>query len=105
MTSVLTLVGDPAARDLTAVHLDLVRDALSQAGATLGGSDWLALQLAVDLDFSGIAQQAAMSAARQALNGSSVDLAAQHKAERLKKLLVADMDSTIVASETLDDLA
>ncbi|GAB5471480.1 MAG: phosphoserine phosphatase SerB [Rhodospirillales bacterium] len=105
MSSVLTLVGDPAARDLTANQIEAVRDALSAAGARLGETDWLALQLAVDLHFSGLDEGAAMRAARAALGAAPVDLAAQALQDRRKKVLVADMDSTVITSETLDDMA
>ncbi len=105
MSSVLTLVGDPAARDLSAATTRAAREALASAGGRPGEVDWLAPDLAVDLYFSGLGRQAAMRAVRGALKGQPVDLAAQHKKGRRKRLLVADMDSTIVASETLDDLA
>jgi phosphoserine phosphatase len=39
------------------------------------------------------------------LDGEAIDAFAQPAGERRKKLLVADMDSTIVAEETLDELA
>ncbi len=105
MSSVLTLVGDPAARDLNAAKVEAASEALAAAGAKRGEIAWLAPELAVDLHFTGLGHEAAMKAARGALNGVAVDLAAQHGKARRKRLLVADMDSTIVASETLDDLA
>ncbi|WP_439814640.1 phosphoserine phosphatase SerB [Zavarzinia sp. CC-PAN008] len=43
--------------------------------------------------------------ARHALKGASVDLLAQSLAHRRKKLLIADMDSTIITCECLDELA
>ena len=45
------------------------------------------------------------AAARQAVTGKSIDVVAQAAEGRRKKLLIADMDSTIVTSETLTDIA
>jgi len=42
---------------------------------------------------------------RQYLGNKPIDLAVQSRNRRRKHLLIADMDSTIVTSETLDDLA
>ena len=46
-----------------------------------------------------------MEAVREALAGQPFDIAAQATADRRKKLLLADIDSTIVTGETLDELA
>jgi phosphoserine phosphatase len=104
---VLTLVADPAAASLTPAHIAAVRDAL--AGGAAGGlapgiPDWLATGIACDLPFDGDAE-AALAAARAALGPAPIDAFAQPIAGRRKSLLVADMDSTIVAAETLDELA
>ena len=55
--------------------------------------------------FSGISPPRAEAIARTALGDAPVDAIAQSVWDRRKKLLVADMDSTIVTGETLDDLA
>lgn len=44
-------------------------------------------------------------AVRDALGGAAVDAIAMPAAGRRKRLLIADMDSTIVTAETLDELA
>jgi phosphoserine phosphatase len=104
MQSVLTLVADPATSPLAPSHIASTRDALVDAGMTPGIPDWLASGIACDLPFSGDAARA-LAVARAALAGVAVDAYAQPAAGRRKKLLVADMDSTIVGSETLDELA
>lgn len=105
MESVLTLVGNPTARDLTLEHLQGVTEALERRDARLGQADWLAERLAVDIPFAGIDADAAMDAARDALGEAPIDLVAQKRDKRLKRLLMADMDSTTITSETLDELA
>lgn len=103
MQHVLTLIAP--AGELPATRLPPVRDALSALGARLGQPDWLAEAEAVDLPFDGLAPEQADAAARMALAGAPVDCVAQPAEGRRKRLLVADMDSTIVTSETLDELA
>ncbi len=105
MESVLTLVGNPTARDLTFEHLQGVTRALDRLGARLGQADWLAERLAVDIPFAGLEADMAMEAARDALGVAPIDLVAQKREKRLKRLLMADMDSTTITSETLDELA
>jgi phosphoserine phosphatase len=102
--SVLTLVADPATARLSPTHIAHARDALVAAGATPGIPDWLDTGVACDLPFAGD-PAAGLAAVRAALDGAAIDAFAQPAAGRRKKLLVADMDSTIVAEETLDELA
>jgi phosphoserine phosphatase len=101
----LTLVAPPGG--LTPAMLPSVRQALRDLGATtVGAADWLAPEEAVDLPFGGLAPEQAMAAAGAALpREAPVDLLAQPASGRRKRLLLADMDSTIVTTETLDELA
>lgn len=103
MEGVLTLVAGGPAPALDEA-LAAARSAVAAAGAAAGEAAWLAAARAVDLPFSGD-PVAVEGAAREALAAHPVDLAAQPRAGRRKRLLLADMDSTIVESETLDDLA
>lgn len=84
---------------------EAARAALAAAGARCGAVDWLAPGLAADIPFAGLAPAAAEEAARQVLAGASVDLAAQAAAGRRKALLLADMESTIIGQEMIDELA
>jgi phosphoserine phosphatase len=90
---------------LTATSLHVARDALARIGAATGTPDWLSPEEAADLPFAGLAADQADAAARAALSGAAVDIIAQPDANRRKRLLIADMDSTIVTTETLDELA
>jgi phosphoserine phosphatase len=103
MTQILTLVAPPGG--LSAPLLARVRGALQDLGATAGTPDWLAPEEAADLPFDGLAAEQATAAAGPALGGAPVDTIAQPIEGRRKRLLLADMDSTIVTSETLDELA
>jgi len=101
MTHLLTLIAPRGG--LSARALDIARDALAAAGATPGAPAWLGAEEAAELPFAGLDAAAAQQAARDALPG--VDAIAQPAGERRCLLLLADMDSTIVTTETLDEIA
>ena len=103
MSHVLTLVAPAGA--LSPRSVSRVRAALQDIGAAAGTPDWLAPNEAADIPFDGLAAEQADAAARGALGGQAVDAIAQPAEGRRKALLLADMDSTIVTSETLDELA
>ncbi len=96
MSFILTLVAGPQAR-LTPSLLDRVRDA-ARAGhpTTLNEGE------AADLPCPAPPDPARVAAA---LDGEAVDWACLPSEGRRKRLLIADMDSTIVTGETLDELA
>lgn len=99
---VLTLVcADSAALEPVGAALSALRD----AGADVGPVDWLAESTACDVPFAALEAPIAGEAVRNALRGSSVDLAVQPPAGRRKRLLVADMESTVIRNEMLDELA
>ena len=102
MPHVLTLVAPQGA--LNAALVTQVRAALDALGAVPGKPDWLSEREAADIPFTGAADQA-VAAAHSALAGAPVDAIATPAESRRKRLLVADMDSTIVTTETLDELA
>jgi phosphoserine phosphatase len=103
MPHVLTLIAPPG--QLPAALPARLRSALQGLGASAGAPDWLAPEEAADLPFDNLSPDQAVAAARMALEDAPVDAIAQPAEGRRKKLLVADMDSTIVTSETLDELA
>ncbi len=109
MQYILTLIGDPAKRNLDPSHVETARSALRSFEAEVGEPDWLAPEIACDLPFDGMFEGglllAAETAIRHALRHRPVDVVAQEAAGRRKRLLLADMDSTIVTIETLDELA
>jgi phosphoserine phosphatase len=98
MTSVLTLI---AARRLDDSTLCKIREALPNADEPV----WLAPDRVADIGFSGLSEAEAEARARTLFAGQPVDLVAQPAEGRRKKLLIADMDSTMVIGETLDELA
>jgi phosphoserine phosphatase len=90
------------AEELTAGDISSAMDRLASAGCAPRGWDWLGGGGAVDLDF---AQDTA--AARAALEGvfAGADVIVQAAEGREKRLLIADMDSTMITVECIDELA
>ena len=97
MRQIVTLVAARSATMLTPGHIDRARDAVRG-----GPPDILSPGEAVDIAAEGAVDEAAL---RAALDGEAVDLFVMPEAGRRKRALVADMDSTIVIGETLDELA
>ena len=97
MPHILTLVANRTAAQLHPATIARARDAV-RGGAPLV----LSAGEAVDIVCPGPPD---MVAVRAALEAEPVDALAVHSRGRRKGLLVADMDSTIVTGETLDELA
>ena len=105
MDSVLTLIADPSARNLSTTDVGHARNALVGAGADVGAADWLETAMACDLPFGGLPAGEAEGIVRAALADRPFDLVTQGSGKRRKRLLVADMESTIIAQEMLDEIA
>ena len=103
MEKVLTLIAPRGA--LSPDHLAKAAAALRAAGGEAGAMQPLSEAEAADLPFGGLPLDIADRAVRDALAGQPVDAIAQDVIGRRKRLLIADMDSTMVTSETLDELA
>ena len=97
MAHVLTLIADREAAPLSPAAVARVRAAVEG-----GPPDTLSPGEAVDIPLRAAPDMAAVAAA---LDGAAVDAIPTRLRGRRKGLLVADMDSTIVTSETLDELA
>ncbi|RYY25433.1 MAG: phosphoserine phosphatase SerB [Sphingomonadales bacterium] len=95
---IATLVAD----GLAAGQLSDAVDRLAAAGCTPGAWRWLDEGRAADVEFG-----AHPDLARGALEGAfaACDVIVQPAAGREKKLLVADMDSTMITVECIDELA
>lgn len=105
MTQVLTVIDDPQRAGLSAAHMESLRAALAMTGAEPGVTDWLWEGVACDLPFTlGASEPDLEAQLRSVLGDAPLDLAVQPSAGRRKALLVADMESTIIAQEMLDEL-
>jgi phosphoserine phosphatase len=103
MTHVATLISNPArpALDDAAVAIAVGVLATAQAPRVLDPG------IAVDIPFTpaGADDKAVAERLRTALKDASIDVVAQPLATRRKRLFVADMDSTMIGQECIDELA
>src|SRR5690606_35517031 len=86
---------------------DLAGRAAATAGLLAGArTEWLAPGAAVDIHFRSEADIALLRASLgEPLAARGIDCVVQRADGRRKKLLVADMDSTIIGQECIDELA
>ena len=104
MTHVATLISNPSEPALDAASLVRASSALPAAG----DPQWLAPGIAADIPFTpagAFDQRSLAEALRQALSGRPVDVVVQPQAGRRKRLFLADMDSTMIGQECIDELA
>lgn len=105
MDFTLTLVA-PASRGLAPADADAAARLLETAGAAPGDAVWLEPGRAVDIAFgSGDREAPSLSGADAETALAGIDHAVTPSANRRKRVLVADMDSTMIEIETLDTLA
>jgi len=91
-----------ASERLSSGDISHAEDGLRQAGIHPFGRSWIEADRACDILFS-----AGPAAARTALEAllTGIDAVVQGEASRRRKLLVADMDSTMIEVECIDELA
>ncbi len=97
MTFILTVVAQREATSLTPAMLNQIRNAVrGSPPVVLSPGEAADIPLSVALD---------QTALRAAIDGKPIDAILTKARGRRKALLIADMDSTIIQSETLDELA
>ncbi|NCC23110.1 MAG: phosphoserine phosphatase SerB [Alphaproteobacteria bacterium] len=106
MSYVLTLVSSPGGRPLSEGHLKAAGRFLEQQGLRQTCAPvWLHPEKAADIGFSERPSHAHMRCLQTLLNDERIDVFVSTVEYRRKKLLICDMDATIVVGETLDELA
>lgn len=96
--NILSVIGRDVARYAEAIA------AAAAAQSQTGTLVWLSPDRAFDLPFRGHSD-GVREAARAATGAGTLDINIVAAAERRKKLIVADMDSTIITCECLDEIA
>jgi phosphoserine phosphatase len=103
MTHVATLIADPA----QPMPDDVERRAARHLPAP-GAPAWLDPGLALDIPFAPLGESDNRTIAktlRAALGGARIDVVVQQAAGRRKRMFLADMDSTMIGQECVDELA
>lgn len=102
MSLVATLICNPAEPELDSTAIDAARSALPSPEQ----AEWLFEGVAADIRFSSNDDIRTISdVLREALKELRVDAVVQPALDRRKKLLLADMDSTMIGQECIDELA
>src|SRR5476649_819855 len=102
MSLVATLISNPADPALDSTVVDGARAVLPSPGP----AHWLFDEVAVDIPFTGSEDIPAIVARlREARGDLPIDIVVQPQANRRKKLFLADMDSTTIGQECIDELA
>lgn len=101
MALVATLVANPSNPVLTSAIAEQAAEAVKASGLY-----WLADGIACDIALrDGTDAQAAEANIIAVISGAPIDLVIQEQETRRKKLLIADMDSTMIGQECIDELA
>jgi phosphoserine phosphatase len=102
MSLVATLICNPADPALDSTIVDGARAVLPAPGP----AQWLFDEVAVDIPFDGSDDIKTIESALRAARGDlPIDIVVQPRAFRRKKLFLADMDSTMIGQECIDELA
>ncbi|MFO1111972.1 MAG: phosphoserine phosphatase SerB [Bradyrhizobium sp.] len=102
MSLVATLICNPANPALDSTIVDGVLAVLPSPGE----AKWLFNEVAVDIPFDGSTDIKAVEGRLRAACGDlPIDIVVQPIATRRKKLFLADMDSTMIGQECIDELA
>ena len=101
MALVATLIANPSNPVLNSTIAESAASALNASGLY-----WLADGIACDLVLrDGTDVAAAERVLRMAIVDRPIDIAIQEQDQRRKKILIADMDSTMIGQECIDELA
>ncbi|MGO6814201.1 phosphoserine phosphatase SerB [Rhizobium leguminosarum] len=101
MALVATLVANPSNPVLTPEIAERAAEAVNASGLY-----WLADGVACDIALrDGTDAQAAEANILAVISSAPIDLVIQEQETRRKKLLIADMDSTMIGQECIDELA
>ena len=102
MSLVATLICNPANPALDSTVVDGARAILPSPGP----AHWLFDEVAVDIPFTSTEDTVAIAnRLREARGDLPIDIVVQPQANRRKRLFLADMDSTMIGQECIDELA
>lgn len=105
MRLVATLISDPAHPRLTPSVAETAHRALSGLSRDVSAPDWLATGVACDLYLDDADPAAVDQILSRAIGTYPIDRVVQAAAGRRKRLLTADMESTVIVNEMVDELA
>lgn len=103
MNNVATIAVNPENAKIDQKVIERARAAITSTGGKVGDIHWLSAGEAVDLFYAGSATRTIQDKIIAVTPGA--DVICQSTATRRKAMLVADMDSTIITIECIDEIA
>lgn len=104
MKSVATIIAGESF-NFNQKEADHIIDALSNNGAIVENIEWLSKDKALDIYFAVLDADEAREILAALLQKFDIDFIVHDNAGRRKKLLISDMDSTVIQQECIDELA
>ena len=101
MSHILVLISNPAAPALT---LEVLAGVAAKCKIT-SAPKWLKSGVAAEFDIEGQEPRTMEDMVRTVLSGQAIDIAVVERTTRKKAILIADMDSTMIEQECIDELA
>lgn len=106
MQYILTLITDPETLILDDKVINKAIMAIERKGASVDNVAFLAKDRAVDIFYGDVAKDKVEKVLAEKLEKMAVDFVVQPQTDhRRKKLLISDMDSTIINQECIDEIA
>lgn len=102
---VLTLITNPENLKLDEQIINKVFIRLEKLSAKIADIKWLARESAVDILFDGAETEKVNQIITEKFAEFPMDFFAQENENRKKKMLISDMDSTIIQQECIDEVA
>ena len=99
---VATLIAAPTGTGLAA---DAIAEIAGRLGASASAATWLDEGFAVDIGFATPVTDTRRAEIADIASASAFDCVLQERAGRRKRFLIADMDSTMIDQECIDELA
>jgi phosphoserine phosphatase len=105
--NVVTILADPQKLRLTEPEMHSVVDILQASGAIIEHVEWLAEDEACDIFFTILTQGEVCKLLTQLFEQAELpfDFVVQNAFNRKKKLIISDMDSTMIQQECIDEIA
>ncbi|MCP5361846.1 MAG: phosphoserine phosphatase SerB [Hyphomicrobiales bacterium] len=102
---VATILANPEVQNLVQTDVDSVVDALQASGGIVEDVHWLAEGVACDVYYAVLPMEEAQRTLLHLLAEQPFDWCVQVNRSRRRKMLICDMDSTVIQQECIDELA
>jgi phosphoserine phosphatase len=105
MKTIITLVVNPEINSLTLPDVDRVINTLASMGLTSSETNWLSEGEAIDIYCDGSPASNPIGVIADLKETPKIDVFFQEEKARAKLIFLADMDSTIIGQECIDEIA